>query len=101
MALLTPGTTSTGTPAGGQIGLFFAAAAKDERVATLEPHDAGMLVGLDAQQLVDLVLAQGMEAGALAGEDQLGTVRRLVQERRVDQGIVDYGAGAAQRTQAA
>ena len=63
-ALVTPGTTSTGTPADDAGQDLLAAAAEHERVAALEPHDAVAGPGALDEHGVDLGLRQGVRVRA-------------------------------------
>ena len=54
IALVTPGTTSNGTPAARQRLGLFAAAAEHERVAALQPHDGRARAAALDEQRVDL-----------------------------------------------
>ena len=56
---------------GQRLGLL-AAAAEDERIAALEPHHAPPRPRPVDQQRLDVVLLDGVVAGALADVDELG-----------------------------
>ena len=72
IALVTPGTTSKGTPRGRQgLGLL-APAAEDERVAALQAHDPPAAAAVLDERRVDLVLGHRGAAGGLARVQQLG-----------------------------
>src|SRR5439155_17658063 len=60
-----------------------------ERVTTLEPDDPATEPGVADQEGMDHGLGQGVVAAALAREDAEGTGRRLGEDSRVDQAIVD------------
>src|SRR5205823_2661819 len=69
--------------------------------AALEPHDAVTGERLGDQQRVDLVLGERVRPARLAGEHATGRGRRLVEELRIDQSIVDDDLGAPQKVEAA
>ena len=89
MALVTPDTTSTSTPASRQKRELLAAAAEHVRVAALEAHDALALAGELHEQGVDGVLRHGVVARELADVDDLGA-----QLDAVGGETVEHGAGA-------
>jgi len=74
---------------------FFAAPSEDERIAALETHDPAPAPGVHDQERVDALLRQGVVAGGLAGEDA-ARARRLVEEARMHEPIVDDDVSAAQ-----
>ena len=100
MALVMPGTTSNGTPA----------AASASASSPPRPNTNGSpplsrttvragTAALDEQR-VDLVLVISTRPGRLADVDALGVGRREVDERRVDEPVVDDNVGARASTSA-
>ena len=72
MALVTPGITTTGTPASRQAIDLFAPAAEDEGIAAFEPHDVSAVEGAGDQHPLDLLLRHRVVARRLADVDELG-----------------------------
>ena len=106
MALVMPGTTSTSTPASRQKRELLAAAAEDERVAALEPHDALAVAGEGDEQRVDRVLRHGVVAGQLADVDDLGRQHDALGGEPVEHAaraepVGDDDVGGLERAQAA
>src|SRR6185503_11232686 len=81
-----------------RVGLF-PAPSKDERIAALEPHDAAPALGVHDQERVDALLRERVVAGFLAGEDA-ARARRLVEEARMDEPVVDDDLSATQEREA-
>ena len=73
---------------------LLAAAAKDVGIAALEPHDRLARLGLGHEQLVELLLWNGMGGGALAAINHLGGLGREPEQLRVHQGVIDQHLGA-------
>ncbi len=71
-------------------------AAEDERIAALEPDHRAPQAGVLDQARVDRILWQAVAAGALAREEAERAGRRLVEERRVDEPVVDDHVGGPQ-----
>ena len=80
---------------------LLAAAAEHERVAALQPHHDAASPRLLDQPRVDLALRQTVGARALAREDAERARRRLVEQGRVDETVVDDHVGAAQHLETA
>ena len=78
---------------------LLAAAAEDERVAALEPHDALARRGRLDQPLADLLLRHRGHAGLLADVDQLGVSRAPVERARRDQAVVEDRVGDGDQLQ--
>ena len=78
-----------GDAVAGQLQRFLAAAPEDEGVAALEPRHPQPGLRLFDQQGVDAVLRQLLLPSRLAREHPLGGRRRVVQQRRVRQPVVD------------
>ena len=95
MALVTPGTTSNGTPAARERQRFFAAAAEHERIAALQPHDAAAAPRRANHQRVNGLLRHRVAAGALADEEPLRAAREL-QDAVVDERVVQHEIRRAQ-----
>jgi hypothetical protein len=75
---------------------LLAAPAEHERVAALQAHHEPTGAGVLDQERVDPGLRQAVGARVLAREDAEGARRRLVEQRRVDQAIVDDHARSAE-----
>ena len=75
---------------------FFAAPAKDVRVAALEAHQRFTLFGQPHHQINDAFLRQGVVAALLADIDQLCALRHMRQHIVGDQVVVQHRAGAGQ-----
>ena len=75
---------------------FLAATAEHEGIAALEPDHAASPARVLDQPRVDLDLGQAVAAGALAREEPERAGRRLVEQGRVDEAIVDDHVGPAQ-----
>ena len=74
---------------------FLAAAAEDERIAALQPHDAAAAPrGADHQRL-NRRLRHRMTAGALADEEPLRPAR-VAENAVVDERVVEHEVGGAQ-----
>ena len=94
-----PGTTSNGMPCAREELEFLAAAAEDERIAALEPHDAAAESRLLEQQLVDTALRHRVTARHLADADAVGIAAREVEDLVGDQPVVQDHVGFLQRAQ--
>ena len=79
---------------------LFAAAAEDERIAALEPHDPTPAPRVQDQERVDLLLRQRVMPRGLAGEDA-ASAGRLVEEPRIDEPVVHDDLSAPQELEAA
>ena len=75
---------------------FFATAAEDARIATLEAHHALALAGVTQHQTVDEGLRRGAAAAALAHRDD-ASVRAVFEHGEVDQVIDHHHLCFAQR----
>ena len=69
---------------------LFAAPAEDEGIASLEPNDEPPRLGMMDEERVDGGLRDTVFAFRLAGEDQEGGGRRLVEERRARELVIDH-----------
>src|SRR6266496_3224348 len=69
---------------------FLAAASKEKRVATLEPHDALSCLCLIDKQTVDLVLRGLLASADFADVDAFGGQRNVGKQFRVDKIVVDH-----------
>ena len=94
MTLVTPGTTSHGTPADAQASISSPPATEDGGVAALEPHHVSSGLGVFDHQLLDPALpGLHVVARALADVDDLGSGRRLGEKFRRRQTIVQHDIG--------
>jgi hypothetical protein len=75
---LTPGTTSTGIPAGAHCQDFLTTAPEHEGVAALEADDMLSATRAANHQPMDRVLADGVAVVALADVEPLRATRRLM-----------------------
>ena len=78
---------------------LFAAAAEDERISTLEAEYPATLAGQFDEPERDVALQWRWLATALSGEDTLGTRARPIEDRRLDERIVDDHVGLPERIQ--
>ena len=83
-----------------RLGLL-AAAAEDERVAALQPHDARPGAGAVDEQVLDLALLDRRVAGLLADVEELGVVADAVERAGRDQAVVEDDVGARQELERA
>src|SRR5262249_26395969 len=81
-----------------RLGLF-SAPPEDEWVAALEAHHPTPAPGVHDQERVDALLRQRMVAGFLTGEDA-ARARRLVEEARMHEPVVDDDVSATQELEA-
>ena len=100
IALVTPGTTSKGTPAAASASASSPAAAEDERVAALQAHDPPAATAVRDERRVDLVLGHGGAPGGLARVEQLGAGPAEGQQPLGAEAVVDDDVGALQRVAA-
>ena len=70
-------------------------AAEHEGIAALESHDGFTGESLGDEQVVDFGLAQGLAPALLADEDRFGIGRQL-QQRRIQEAVVDDYVGHTQ-----
>ena len=82
---------------GGQFPGLLAAAAKDVGIAALEADDAFAGAGFVHQQLVQLVLGNGVVAGAFAGINQFRARRGQAEQVPVDERVIDDHVRAAEQ----
>ena len=80
---------------------FFAAAAEDETVAALQPHDAFAGARVFQHQCVDLFLRHVVMAGFLAHFDAFGIAARKFQHLGADQAVVQDHIGLVEQAQPA
>src|SRR5262245_38072581 len=80
---------------------LFAAATKNEWIATLEPHDLAAKPGVVNECSVDFFLSDAMAAGLLADKNPGGCRRRLLEKFNVHQLIVNDNLSAVQQLQSA
>ena len=85
----------------GQFLGLLTAASEDVRVATLEAHDGFAFVGLGDQQLVQLVLRNGVVFGSLAAKNDFGGPGSETQQVRVHQRVIDHNVGATEQLRSA
>ena len=78
-----------GNAARQQVLSLFAAAAEDERIPALEPHDPRVHQRLLRKQRVDLVLRQRVVTACLAHINQFASRLGSLQQRVIDQTVVD------------
>src|SRR5262245_1020271 len=76
---------------------LFAAPTKNERIATLEPHDLAAKPGVVDECSVDFFLSNAMAAGLLADKNPGGCRRRLFEKFNVHQVIVNDNLSAPQQ----
>jgi hypothetical protein len=88
-----PGTISKETPASLRSGHFLAGATEDQRITGFEPDHALALAAEPDQQVVDIVLALGMTALALADRDSLGVATAERHHGFGYQRVIDYRIG--------
>jgi hypothetical protein len=69
---------------------LLAATPEDEGIAALEPQHTLALAGEAHQQLVDVLLRQGVPAALLADVDHLGVAPHQFQHPRRDQAVVEH-----------
>ena len=81
-----------GDAGGGERERFFSAAAEDERIAALQPHDPVAAARLANHQPIDRVLANRRTAGALADEEP-PRPRRKAQRLGLDERVVEHEVG--------
>jgi len=93
----TPGTTSNGTPASGQLFRFLAAAPEEIRVAAQEPHHGLARARLGDEQLVQLFCRAGRPGSAVAIANEFSRPRRQPQDFGIDQRVADHDLGARQQ----
>ena len=75
IALVTPGTTSTGTPSSPEEIEFLPTPAEEKRITAFEPYNPPSGQGPVEHQGLDLVLLKGMVAPVLPAVYQLGKSR--------------------------
>ena len=95
-AVVTPGTTSNGTPAMRQRQCFLAAAAEDERVAALEPDDALALLRGANHQPVNRLLRHAVAAARLPTQKHCALVD-AAQRVDVHERVVEHQVGFLER----
>ena len=92
-ALVTPGTTVTGTPARQAGQDLLGPPAEDERVTALEPSYEPARPGPVDQCGVDLLLGHGPAVGDLADVDDLDVRGQLVEQRARGQSVGEHHVG--------
>jgi len=78
---------------------FLAAAPEDERIAALEPQHSPASQGQIHQQLIDVLLRQGVMVRFLADEDPFDPRFQQLQNRRSDQSVVHRDVGLLHQPQ--
>ena len=73
---------------------LLAAAAEDERVAALQPHDGPPGAGVLEHQLLGPLLRDGLAAALLADEQQLGVRPRALERAGADEPVIEDHVGA-------
>ena len=99
MPAVMPGTMRNGTPARASASASSRAAPEDERIAALQPQHALAFARQRNQRARNIALLAGAFAGALAGIDELRARPRQLQQRLVDQRVVENDVGAGDGVQ--
>ena len=79
---------------------FFAAAIEHERIAPLQPRDNAAFARLLGEQVADGLLRHGLRRGR-ADVDPFCVLRRVLQQARVDEMVVEHHFGDGQAGQSA
>src|SRR5205085_6593654 len=86
---------------GGQRLGLLTAPAEDERIAALEPHHEASAAGVAEEEGIAVGLLEDVRPARLAREDAQGVRRRLVEEPRIDEPVVDHDVRAPEQREAA